>query len=205
MTGPATPAEPANAPGQARPPFLDAPVPDPYPFPESHDVRTDPRLHPALDPLLPFIGVWRGRGSGEYPTIEPFEYAQELRISHDGRPFVSYESRSWLVRPDGEPVRPAAREVGWWRVVTAEGQDPQIEALFCLPTGIMEQHYGRVSGVRLDLASEQVLRTSSAKAVTAGSRIYRIIDGDLYYAQDMKAVGQELRPHLAAKLARVAG
>ena len=74
-----------GGPDAGRPPWLDAPVPDPYPYEETHDLRVGPNLHPALLGLLPFVGVWRGRGGGEYPTIEPFEYAQEIRFSHDGR------------------------------------------------------------------------------------------------------------------------
>ena len=136
--------------------------------------------------------MWRGRGSGEYPTIEPFEYAQEIRISHDGRPFLAYESRAWLVTPEGEPIRPGGREVGWWRPVVGEDGKPtdEIEALFCTPTGIMELHLGRVTGVRLEMATDAVLRTSTAKEVTAGQRLYGIVDRDLLYAQDMAAVGQ---------------
>ena len=50
---------------------------DPYPFEETHDLRAGPDLHPALLGLLPFVGVWRGRGQGGYPTIEnDFAYAQ---------------------------------------------------------------------------------------------------------------------------------
>ena len=189
-----------------RPPFLDAGVPGPYPYQETHDLRTGPDLHPALGGLVPFIGVWRGRGSGEYPTIEPFEYAQEIRISHDGRPFVFYEARSWLVRDTGEAIRPAFREVGWWRAVMADDRPTdEIEALFCAPTGIMELHLGKVDGTRLELATDAVLRTSTAKEVSAGHRLYGIVDRDLLYAQDMAAVGQSLRPHLAAKLTRIEG
>ena len=40
-----------------------APV-DPYPFEETHDLRHGPDLHPALLGLLPYVGVWRGRGRG---------------------------------------------------------------------------------------------------------------------------------------------
>jgi hypothetical protein len=190
-----------DLPDEGRPPFLDAPDPGPYPYEESHDLRTGPRLHPSLGSLLPFIGEWRGRGSGEYPTIEPFEYAQEVRISHDGRPFLRYESRAWLVESDGTPIRPAAREAGWWRVTP----DGEIEALFCLPTGIEELYLGEVTGVRLEMSTDAVLRTSTAKEVKSGRRFYGIVDRALLYAQEMAAVGQPLRPHLAAKLNRIGG
>jgi hypothetical protein len=189
-----------------RPPFLDAPVPDSYPYEETHDLRVGPDLHPALLGLLPFVGLWRGRGSGSYPTIEPFEYAQELRIAHDGRPFLSYESRAWLVTSEGEKIRPAAREVGWWRPVMAGDQaTDEMEALYCTPTGIMELHIGRIIQLRIEMGTDAVVRTSTAKEVTAGSRVYGIVDRDLLYAQDMAAVGQPMTTHLAAKLTRVGG
>jgi len=190
-----------------RPSYLDAPDPGEYPYPDSHDLRNDPPLHPAVRSLLPFIGVWRGRGGGEYPTIEPFEYAQEIRISHDGRPFVAYESRAWLVTPEGEPIRAAGREVGWWRPVTTADGAPtdEIEALFCTPTGIMELHIGHIDGVKLEMSTDAVLRTATAKEVTAGQRLYGIVERDLLYAQGMAAVGQPMSNHLAARLARIAG
>ncbi len=191
----------------SRPAYLDAPDPGDYPYPDTHDLRVGPPLHTAVQPLLPFIGVWRGRGGGEYPTIEPFEYAQEIRISHDGRPFLSYSSRAWLVTPDGEKIRPGGREMGWWRPVTDAGGTPtnEIEALFCTPTGIMELHIGHIDGVKLEMSTDAVLRTATAKEVTAGQRLYGIVDRDLLYAQGMAAVGQPMTNHLAARLARIAG
>ena len=44
--------------------------------------------------------------------------------------------------------------------------------------------------------------TETAKEVTAGSRMYGNVDGDLLYAFDMAAVGQELQPHTWARLQR---
>jgi hypothetical protein len=186
---------------------MDAPDPGDYPFEETHDLRKGPPLHKACQPLLPFIGAWRGRGSGEYPTIEPFEYAQEIRISHDGRPFLAYEAQAWLVTPEGEPIRPGGREVGWWRpIVDSDGAaTDEIEALYCTPTGIMELHVGQLTGVKLEMSTDTVLRTSTAKEVNAGHRLYGIVDRDLLYAQDMAAMGQPLLPHLAARLVRIAG
>ena len=193
-------------PEAGRPPFLDAAEPGPYPYEDTHDLRTGPDLHPSLLGLLPFVGLWRGRGTGEYPTIEGFEYAQEVRISHDGRPFLAYESRTWLVTPDGEPIRRSHREVGWWRPVASDDKRPdEVEALFCSPTGIQELYLGAIIGVRLEMSTDAVLRTATAKEVTAGRRFYGIVDRALLYAHEMAAVGEPLRAHLAAKLHRVGG
>jgi hypothetical protein len=188
------------------PPWLNAPPVDPYPFEDTHDLRVGPDLHPALLALLPYIGEWRGRGKGGFPTIEDFDYAQEIRISHDGRPFLHYESRAWILDAESKPVRPAMREVGWLRPVTEDGRaTDEVEALLTNPTGIMELYLGRVSGTQLEMATDAVLRTSTAKEVTAGHRLYGIVEGALLYAQDMAAVGQGLSPHLSARLIRVGG
>jgi hypothetical protein len=190
----------------AVPPWLDAPPAPEYPFEESHDLRSGPELHPAVRQLVPFIGVWRGRGGGEYPTIDSFAYAQEIRFSHDGRPFVFYESRSWLLEDDGTAIRPAQREVGWWRPMHEDGRPTgELEVLLTAPNGIMELYVGRVDGVKVELVTDAVVRTVTAKEVNAGQRLYGIVDGALLYAFEMAAVGQPLTPHLSAKLNRVGG
>jgi hypothetical protein len=180
---------------------------EPYPFADTHDLRSGPDLHPALLALLPLVGVWRGRGQGGYPTLEAdFHYAQEVRFSHDGRPFLAYESRAWLVQPDGTPIRPASREVGWWRPVQADGRaTDEIEVLLTSPTGFLELYLGRVDGTRFEIATDAVVRTATAKEVTGGHRLYGIVEGALLYAYDMAGVGHGLTPHLSARLERVAG
>ena len=85
------------------PPWLNAPPVEPHPYDDTHDLRKGPDLHPALLGLLPFIGLWRGRGQGGFPAPEDFNFAQEVRISHDGRPFLTYESRAWLLDEDSKP------------------------------------------------------------------------------------------------------
>jgi hypothetical protein len=47
------------------------------------------------------------------------------------------------------------------------------------------------------------MRTSTAKEVTAGRRLYGLIGPDLGWAYDMAAVGEPLRPHVSAQLKRV--
>jgi hypothetical protein len=189
-----------------QPPWLNAPPVDPYPYEETHDLRTGPDLHPALLGLLPYVGMWRGRGRGGYPTIDDFDYAQEIRISHDGRPFLHYESRAWLLDVESKPIRPAGREIGWWRpVMRDERPTDELEALMLSPTGIMELYVGRVDGVRVEMSTDAVMRTATAKEVTAGKRLFGIVEGALLYAQEMAAVGHGLNPHLSARLIRVGG
>jgi hypothetical protein len=183
---------------------LDAPPLEPYPYQDSRHPEAGPQPHPAVRALLPYVGRWRGRGRGGYPTIEDFDYGQEIEISHDGRPFLSYRSRAWVLDGQSRPVRPAGRESGWWRPVVVDGEPTgELEVLLATPTGIMELHVGRVTGHQVELATDAVLRTATAKEVTAGRRLYGIVDGALLYAQEMAAVGQPMTPHLSARLTRI--
>ena len=188
------------------PPWMNAPPVEPYPYEDTHDLRKGPDLHPALLGLLPFIGLFRGRGQGGFPEVEDFDFGQEIRISHDGRPFLNYESRAWILDADSKPVRMAGREIGWWRPVLVDDRPgDEMEATMMTPTGVMELYIGRLAGTRLEMATDAVVRTPSAKEVTAGHRLFGIVDGALLYAHEMSAMGHSLEPHLSARLLRVGG
>lgn len=176
---------------------------EPYPYEDTDDLRSGPDLHPEMLTLLPYIGRWRGRGQGGYPDMEDFVFGQEVRISHDGRPFLFYESRTWLLNPDGTPMRPAAREVGWFRAVGDDGARTEVELELSHPTGIMELYYGHITGTTMELSTDAVIRSPKAKEVTAGKRLYGMVDGALMYAAEMAAMGQPLTPHLSARMVRV--
>ncbi|CAM5575113.1 FABP family protein [Streptomyces canus] len=173
------------------------------PFPESYRVDREPAPHALLEPVLGFLGVWRGRGRGGYPTLDgDFAYAQEVRFSHDGRPFLRYEARAWLVDGDGAPLRPAARESGWWRLQP----DGRVEALVTQPTGITEILVGHAGQGAVDLSTHTVALTPTAKEVTATRRRYTLADaGTLDFLHDLAAVGQPLQHHLSATLRRSVG
>ena len=81
----------------------------------------------------------------------------------------------------------------------------ELEVLLSAPTGVMELYVGRVDGLKVELVTDAVVRTVTAKEINSGQRLYGIVDGALLYAFEMAAVGQPLSPHLSAKLNRVAG
>lgn len=165
---------------------------------DERDAR--PELHPALEHLAFLVGAWRGLGVGGYPTIDSFRYEQEVEFGHDGRPFLSYSSRSWIIDDDARRLRPGASEVGWWR----PGAQPRdVEVLLAHHTGIVEVYVGEVVFSRVELATDVVARTATAKAVTGLRRLYGMVDGDLAYAIDMAAQEQPLQSHLSARLIRV--
>nr|WP_281363243.1 FABP family protein [Nocardioides perillae] len=155
-------------------------------------------MHPDCGPVAWMLGTWRGNGKGDYPTIEAFDYGQELIFTHDGRPFFHYMARSWIVDADGQKLREGAIETGFLRC-RGEGK---VELLLTHHTGIAEIWYGEADGGKLELTTDAVVRTESAKEVTGGKRLYGNVEGDLLYAVDLAAVGQPLQPHLWARLQR---
>ena len=183
------------------------------PYPDGFREGEMPAPHPLLGPVLGFLGLWRGRGQGGYPTLDgDFTYAQEVSFSHDGRPFLRYEARAWLLDGNGAPLRPAARESGWWRLQA----DGRVEALITQPTGITEILTGHAGEGAVDLETHTVALTPTAKDVTATRRRYTLAGPDtdpdtvsgadtFTFVHDLAAVGQPLQHHLTATLRREAG
>ena len=174
--------------------------PEPIPGSLADEQQQSPGVHPALEHLAWLVGTWHGLGVGGYPTIDSYRYEQEVRFEHDGRPFLRYESKSWLIDDDGNRLRPSASEVGWWRP-GASARD--IEVLLAHHTGVVEVYVGEIAFHRIELATDVVARTTTAKEVSGNKRLYGKVEDDLAYAIDMAAVGQPLQSHLSARLQRV--
>ena len=156
-------------------------------------------LPAELVPLAWLIGHWEGAGVGGYPSVESFRFGQEVDFGHIGKPFLTYVSRSWLLDDDGRPVRPLATETGYWR----PQPDGALEVMLAHPTGYAEIWLGTVTGAKIELTTDVVVRTASAKEYTGGTRLYGQVEGDLLWAFDMAAVGESLQSHLSGRLKKV--
>jgi hypothetical protein len=159
-----------------------------------------PELHPDLEALAPLLGTWAGRGAGKYPTIQPFEYLEEVVFSHVGKPFLAYAQKTKSVA-DGRPLH---AETGYFRVPVPG----RVELVLAHPNGITEIEVGSytVTGdlIEIDLATTLIGLTPTAKEVTALGRTFRIDGDQLSYSMRMAAVGQPLQDHLDAALHRKA-
>jgi len=151
--------------------------------------------HPDLEPIAFLLGRWRGEGKGEYPTIPPFAYEEEIRFWHVGKPMLMYTQRT--MTPADGMLRHS--EMGYWRPA-GEGR---LEIVLAHPTGITEIQEGTVSGSRIEVSSSMVGLTGTAKKVTKLERSFDVRGDVLSYELRMAAVGQPLQRHLTAELRRV--
>ena len=150
-----------------------------------------PTISDALRPLAFLLGRWRGTGTGSYPTIEPFNYREELVFEHVGEPYLLYSQESWDALT-GEPVH---FERGFLR----PGADPgAIELVLAHPIGVTEVSHGRVDGTTLTLEADRddVGRTATGLHVSGLRRRYAT-DGDtMTYTLDMATDETAMTLHL---------
>ena len=174
-------------------------------------------LHPAVAHLAPLLGTWRGAGRGDYPTIDPFEYTEEVTIGHVGKPFLAYNQRTKSA--DGTPMH---AECGYWRPAGEQG----LELLIVHPSGIgemlvgtvTETHYGLLVMLRAGAgvteaaaaagtenrvgAEGRVFLAPTAKRVDGTERRISVNGDTMRYEMHMAAVGEPMTHHLEATLHR---
>jgi hypothetical protein len=154
-------------------------------------------MHADVEALAFLLGTWRGEGHGRYPTIDDFDYGEELTFDHVGDAFLGYAQRSWLV-DDGSPLH---LERGFLR----PGRDGGYELTLAHPLGLTEVAHGRLDGTALSFDTDEgdVRRTGTGMHVVALSRRYTC-DGDvLRYSLDMTTDETPHTRHLEAELRRV--
>jgi nitrobindin-like protein len=155
-----------------------------------------PELHRDLQPLAFLLGTWRGEGTGEYPTIDPFSYVEELTFDHVGDTFLCYQQASW------SPIdrAPIHFERGFLR----PGEAGRIEFTLAHPIGLTEVAEGALIGTSFELSSTEVGRTTTGLTTTVVTRRYQV-DGDMMrYRTDMATDETPMALHLEAELHRVA-
>jgi hypothetical protein len=154
-------------------------------------------MHPDVEPIGFLVGTWRGEGHGEYPTIESFDYGEEIRFATvAGKPFLTYQQRTWAL----DDQRPLHAECGYWRPKPGG----HLEVVLAHPTGVAEIEEGMVAGEVISLVTTSIGRAATAKQVTGLSRRFEYVGGDvLRYEVQLAAVGQPLQGHLTAELKRV--
>ena len=195
-------------------------------------IELDGSVPSELAPLSWLIGLWEGTGVVHYAIgdeVREVSFGQRLTFTHDGLPYLNYASYTWLL--DDEKT-PHVSETGYWRLsrplveadpgpgmlppaeqrpfTTADEVETlrnatngfDVEVALVHPGGVMELYIGQVAGARIDLSTDAVIRSHGAKEYTAATRIYGLVDSHLLWAWDIAALGQSLRTHASARLAK---
>jgi hypothetical protein len=154
-----------------------------------------PQLPPELTPLAFLIGTWHGDGHGNYPSIDPFVYSEQVVFGTiPGKPFLTYSQRT-----KGADGRPLHTESGYIRPVVGG----VAELVLAQPSGVTEIHAGPVRGTSIEFETHDVGLSPTAKDIRAVRRSIRVEGDTLSYVLDMAAVGHDLQFHLEATLQRV--
>lgn len=175
-------------------------LPDGVPV-DTTDLRSGVPIHDALLALLPLLGVWQGEGAGVVAsTGAGFRFGQRVTFAHDGRPFLVYEARSWLLDDAGAVIRPAWREAGFWR--PGAGPD-DLEVVLAANTGQALSYNGTAGDAQWEIATDLAHPTPTARKVDMERRLYAVRGDELLYATELAPGGETLAPHLNGRLERV--
>lgn len=116
------------------------------------------------------------------------------------RPATDADPGPGLLAGVGDPTLRNADDVEKLRNAD-DGFDLEVSILH--PGVVSELYLGQVKAARIDLATDAVMRSASAKEHTASTRMYGLVDGHLLWAWDLAALGRPLTSHASGRLARV--
>lgn len=151
-------------------------------------------LHEGVERLAFLLGTWRGGGSGRLHDHEPFDFDEEIRFSHRGRPWLVYEQRAWV--PSDESL--LHTEMGFWRL---DAEADRLYGFVALTAG-SDFSQGVLSGTTVSLSAVAAPMAEGVESVEVLRRRYQV-DGDrLSYEVDMGSDGTPVALHVAGELRR---
>ncbi len=194
----------------------------------SFEIPTD--LTPELVPLSWLLGTWEGSGRLGEGNADSERFHQRATFTQHGLPYVQYTAESWLTDEEGTMLRPLSVETGFWAldrklndadvgpglspadIVPALKSADEVEqfrnddggfditATIVHPGGIAELYYGSIKGPQIQLTTDLVMRGQHSKDYTAATRLFGLVNGDLFWRWDIAADGSSLEPHASAIL-----
>nr|XP_023498566.1 THAP domain-containing protein 4 isoform X1 [Equus caballus]XP_023498567.1 THAP domain-containing protein 4 isoform X2 [Equus caballus] len=156
--------------------------------------REPPKMNPVVEPLSWMLGTWLSDppGAGTFPTLQPFQYLEEVHISHVGQPMLNFSFNAF--HPDTR--KPMHRECGFIRL---QPDTNKVAFVSAQNTGIVEVEEGEVNGQELCIASHSIARISFAKEphVEQITRKFRLnSEGKLEQTVSMATTTQPMTQHL---------
>jgi hypothetical protein len=189
-------------------------------------------LTPELVPLSWLIGEWEGLGRLGAGEAGDEHFVQRVVFAHNGFPYLQYTADSWLSDENGNRLRPLSTETGFWQIdrplqdadggpgltpadiVPAYKSADEVESLrnsqdgfditvsILHPGSIAELYYGQIKGPQIQLSTDAVLRGAHSRDYKAATRIFGLVNGDLFWRWDVAVGDSPLAPHASAILHR---
>lgn len=151
------------------------------------------------------LGVWRGSGQGNFPTIDAFTYDEEIVFtSNEVEPLICYEQKTWDTTNRSDHTEPLHWEVGFIRST----EDGPIEISNAQNNGRVEVLRGQLSppakrSASLLLLLDSVLHGHDERMIRTRRR-YQIGSSTLSYEVEMATRNTpDMTLHLQASLEKL--
>lgn len=165
----------------------------------NYNFSIDREIAEILNCFKPLLGKWSGRGRGRYPTIDSFEYEEELRFVQDSeRALIHYEQMTHLAG-NGQPEH---WESGFIRVL----DNGSVELSNSQNSGRVEVLSGAITAQDSFCLELSSVHFGNDPRMVQTHRKYVVIDDQLNYQIAMATNTTEkplLQNHLKAELQRV--
>lgn len=174
-------------------------------------------LAPETYPMAWLVGRWRGYGVMGYPNIDDASIIVDANIVADNKAYltVTYSFTIAKEHPNDidkelpgapgvaqlSPDRLWTEATGYLRQSTQREGD--LEAMVAHPEGRVTLAVGRIDGPRATFASDAIVRSETGADVAGTSLQLGLVEGDMLFALDMAAFGEELQSYAAGRLSRV--
>ncbi|XP_025859282.1 peroxynitrite isomerase THAP4-like [Vulpes vulpes] len=117
-----------------------------------------PTMNPVVEPLSWMLGTWLSDppGAGTFLTPQPFQYLEEVCISHVGQPELNFSFNPFHL----DTRKPTHRECGF---IHLKPNTNKVAFVSAQNTVIVEVEEGKVNRQELCITSHSIARISFAK------------------------------------------
>ncbi len=153
-----------------------------------------------IDKLSLLIGVWKGKGTANYPTIEKTGYIEEHEFHFTGDDeTIMFTQRTWFF-VNGEKGAPLHVESGFI-IAYPDGSFELLDAQNSKRVEVMKSTVVNIEKTKLQLSFESKYFGNDERMVKT-TRDYFVDDNSLRFVMKMRTQKTEYQQHLEAVLVR---
>nr|XP_002764057.1 peroxynitrite isomerase THAP4-like [Callithrix jacchus] len=151
-----------------------------------------PKMKPVVEPLSWMLGTWLSDPprAGTYPTLQPFQYLEEMHILHVAQPMLSFLFNSFHLDTHKQ------KECGFIRL---KPDTNKVAFVSTQNTCVVEVEEGEVNEQELCITSHSIARISFAKEPHVEQFTWKFrlnSEGKLEQTVSMATTTQPMTQHL---------